>query len=316
MTIAAQPLQRDDPGHVLPVPLPRAFAPYASQVTALGVGHPGKVGLMELTFERRGDSTRLVRHYYRSPLQMFQPIYLDAERPDMPFVILLQNGGGMVQGDRYRIDLRCGPGASAHVTTQSAGKLYKCESNFVTQMIDISVEAGAYFEYLPDMTIPFRDSRFFQHIRLHIEPSATAIIGDTLAPGRTAHGEQHDYTLFIAQLEAFGTVGDLLVADTIRLEPGRCAPTRPAMLGGYDALGVLYVFDRSRPAAELVRTVRAAIADEDQTLCGVSELPNGAGLSVRLLGPSAAQVERARAIIWNAVRLELIGVPAPNLRKA
>ena len=70
------------------------------------------------------------------------------------------------------------------------------------------------------MTIPYRDSRFFQHTELRIDPTATAIIGDVLAPGRTAHkGEHHHYTIFYSQLEATDLNGNLLVADTIKLEP-------------------------------------------------------------------------------------------------
>lgn len=314
-----EPMQtatREDPSRILPAPLPREFERYDSPVTLLGAGQPGKLGLMELAFERQGDRTRMVHHYYRSPLQMFQPMYYDPHRPDMPVIVLLQNGGGMLQGDRYRIDIECGPGAAAHITTQSAGKLYKCEENYITQVIDIVARADSLVEFLPDMTIPYRDSRFFQHIALRLDPTATVILGDVLAPGRTAHGEHHDYTLFHAQLEAAGLDGKLLAVDRIALEPQRFSTKSPAMLGDFDALGVLYVFSRRVPLAELAALVRAALDTDDQTVSGVSELPNGAGISVRILGASAYAVDLARTAAWNAARLALIGVPAPNLRKA
>ncbi len=314
-----EPLQtsaREDPDRILPVPLPREFNRYDSPVTLLGAGRPGKLGLMELSFERRGDLTRMVHHYYRSPLQMFQPMYYDPHRPDMPLIVLLQNGGGMLQGDRYRIDIECGPNAAAHITTQSAGKLYKCEENFITQVVEIVARADSLVEFLPDMTIPYRDSRFFQHIALRLDPTATVILGDVLAPGRTAHGEHHDYTLFHAQLEASDLDGNLLVADRIALEPQRYSTKSPAMLGEFDALGVLYVFSRKLPLPELVAMVRGALEGDDQTVSGVSELPNGSGLSVRILGSSAYAVDRARTVAWNAARMALIGAPAPNLRKA
>jgi urease accessory protein len=309
-------IDRDDPARILPVALPREFARHETPVSLLGAGRPGKLGLMELGFERRGDRTRMVHHYYRSPLQMFQPMYYDPMRPDMPIIVLLQNGGGMLQGDRYRIDIDCGVNAAAHITTQSAGKLYKCEDNYITQVIDIVARAGSLVEFLPDMTIPFRDSRFFQHIGLQVDPTATVILGDVLAPGRTAHGERHAYSLVHTQLESTAPDGKLLAADRISLEPGRFPLKSPAMLGDFDALGVLYVFSRLRPASELATLVRAALEDTDQTLCGVSELPNGAGISVRILGTSAGLVERMRTVAWNAARLALIGAPAPDMRKA
>lgn len=308
---------RNDPRHVLPVPVPREFARFDTALPGAAAGGAGKVGLMELEFERAGDRTVRASHYYQPPLQMFQPIYLDPARPDMPFVMLLQNGGGMVQGDRYRIDIRCGPEAAAHVTTQSHGKLYKCEANYIAQVVEITAERESLIEFLPDTTIPFRDSRYFQHVTLRVDPTATAILGDILAPGRTAHKrEHHHYTIFYSQLEATDLDGNLLVADTIKLEPYRHSPKSPAIFGDMDALSVLYVFTRRVPAEELVRVLRSALAKHDETVSGVSTLPNGAGVSVRTLGATAYLVERARTIAWDAARRALFGAPAPNLRKA
>jgi urease accessory protein len=309
-------VDRDDPARILPVALPREFARYETPVPLLGAGRPGKLGLMELRFARRGDRTRMVHHYYRSPLQMFQPMYYDPMRPDMPIVVLLQNGGGMLQGDRYRIDIDCGVDAAAHITTQSAGKLYKCEENYITQVIDIVAHAGSLVEFLPDMTIPFRGSRYFQHIELCVDPTATVFLGDVLAPGRTAYGEHHAYSLLHTQLEASDPDGKLLVADRISLEPERFPLQSPALFGDFDALGVLYVFSRLRPAAELAIVVRTALEGDAHTMSGVSELPNDCGISVRILGTSAGQVDRMRTVAWNAARIALIGVPAPNMRKA
>jgi urease accessory protein len=317
---AAAVISRDDPRHVLPVDLPREFQQYDMPATPLGAGQPGKLGLMELEFASRDGVSRLVHRYHQPPLHMFRPLYYDPARPDMAFVILIQSGGGMLQGDRYRIDLTCREGASAHLTTQSAGKLYKCEENFVTQVINITAEAGSIVEYLPDLTIPYRDSRFFQRTVLRIDPSATVVVGEILSPGRTAYGEHHDYDIFLSQLDVYDPSGRLLMADTIKLEPKIDPPNGPALLGAYDALGVLYCFSRSLPPADLTALLRQALADDPQTasrtICGVSELPNACGVSVRILGPSGAAVEHARAVAWNAARMALLGVPAPDLRKA
>lgn len=311
------PIARDDPARLLPVDLPREFRAFAGEaVSTLGAGAPGKVGLIELEFAVAHGKTRMVNHYYRSPLQFFQPMYYDPARPDMPTIIFMQNGGGMLQGDRYRIDITCREGAAAHVTTQSAGKLYKCEQNYISQIVDITAEAGSLIEFLPDYTIPYRHSRFFQRTSLHLHPTATAILGDVLTPGRTAHGEYHEYDIYLAQMDAFDLDGNLQVADTIKLQPTRFSPRNPALLGRYDAFGVLYVFTRRQPIGNLVSVLRSALAGVPRTVSGVSELPNGAGVSVRIVGDTGTVVERARLVAWNAARQALFGVPAPDMRKA
>jgi urease accessory protein UreH len=76
------------------------------------------------------------------------------------------------------------------------------------------------------------------------------------------------------------------------------------------------VFSRICPGEELVKVVRAALEDDARIISGVSELPNKAGISARILGTTANDVDRARTAAWNAARLKLVGAPAPNLRKA
>ena len=56
--------------------------------------------------------------------------------------MLLQNGGGMLQGDRYRIDIHCRAGSRRARYHAVAGKLYKCEENYITQVVNITAEAG------------------------------------------------------------------------------------------------------------------------------------------------------------------------------
>jgi urease accessory protein len=313
-------LARDDPGYALPANLPWEFHQYDTPVPILGAGNAGKLGLLELEFAVHDGVSRMVHHYYRPPLQMFRPLYYDPARPDMAFVMIIQHGGGMLQGDRYRMDVICRENAALHLTTQSASKLYKCEENFVTQLIFVTAEANSVVEYLPDLTIPYRHSRFLQRTLLRIDPSATVIVGEILTPGRTAFGEHHDYDIYYAQMEACDPSGRLLFADTIKLEPGVHSPNGPALLGPYDVLGMLYVFTQRLPAADLTALLRGELAADSKTrnvtISGVSELPNGCGVSVRILGRTGAAVERARTVAWNAARMALLGVPAPDLRKA
>lgn len=321
MTTAGHQARRSDPAHVLPLDLPPEFRQYDTQVSGIGAGQPGKVGLIELEAARRGGVTRIVHRFQQVPLHLFQPIYLDPARPDMPFMILLQQGGGLLQGDRYRIDITAREEAAIHVTSQSATKLYKCEENFTTQLVTIQAGPGSLVEYLPDITIPYRHARFFQRLDLQIDPEGTVIVGEVLAPGRVAHGgERHAYDIFFAQTRAWSPDGELLADDLVRLQPGEQALKGLALLGPYDAFGMLSVFSRRRPAVEVIAAMREALAGDakvaQQTLVGVSELPNECGVAVRILGRTSTVVARARTVAWSAARMVLVGAPAPDLRKA
>ena len=271
--------------------------------------------MLELTLARHGGVTRVERQYQRAPLHVYRPIHLDESLPEMAFVFVQQFGDGFVDGDRCRIDIDCGPGTQTHVTTQAATNLYRAEHNFAAQFVNLRVGRRAVLEYLPDAVVPFRGARFFQRTSLIVDGDATAIIGEVLLPGRAARGELHAYDLYWAETEARRADGSLLFADLTLLRPTEDAGCGSlALLADFDVLATLHVVTQLLPAADLVELIRYSAASND-VLAGVSELPAGSGASVRVLGPTSRVVRAALLDTWNAVRLELLGAPAPDLRK-
>jgi urease accessory protein len=307
---------REDPSWYTPADLPgELLASDDSLRDALQVGAAGKVGVLDLALGRHGGVTRLVRHYQRVPLHVYRPIYLDESRPDMAFLYLQHFGDGLVQGDRYRIDIDCGPGTSTHVTTQAATNVFAARQNFATQLINLRVGAGAVLEYLPDPMVPFRGSRVFQRTCVTAGRDATVILGEIMLPGRVAHGERHVYDLYWTETEVRRPDGTLLFADVLRLGTrGGKSANSIGLLGSYDVLAALYVISGSTEPAGIVAALGGAL-ESAAVLVGVTELPGRAGAVVKLLGPSSKAVQAGLRTAWNAARLELLGAPAPNLRK-
>src|SRR5262249_38968041 len=170
--------------------LPDEFAALDGPVDGgLQVGAPGKVGVLELSLARRGDTTRVVRQHQRAPMHFYRPIYLDPNLPEMAFVFVQQFGDGYVEGDRCHIELDCGPESAVHVTTQAATNLYRCRRNFATQVVNLRAARGAVLEYLPDAVVPFWGARFLQRTHLTADVDSTMIVGEVLLPGRVARGE-------------------------------------------------------------------------------------------------------------------------------
>ncbi|MFF9352510.1 urease accessory protein UreD [Streptomyces sp. NPDC014734] len=282
----------------------------------LAAGRPGKVGLLELRYARVGDRTELVDRYQKSPLQITRPLYVDPHRPDLPVTYLMTTGGGIVQADRHRIDIDCGPGTAVHLTTQAATKVHRMEFDHATQLVDITAAQGSYVEFLPDPVIPYRDARFYQHTRVTADPAATVLLGETIAAGRLARGERHAYRMLFSDLEIRRPDGRLLAVDTVRLDPRGPGPvTGPAVLADHDLMATLYVVTPLAPASLVADTLHEALNPVAPAF-GVSTLPDGCGAWVRVVGGDPPAVTRAMRAAWDAVRRLLIGVPAPDLRKS
>lgn len=309
--------QRDDPAWCTPADLPRELLDFDASVhNGLAVGAAGKAGVLDVALAPCAGSTKVLRQYQRAPLHIFRPIYLDPAHPGMAFVFLQQQGDGIVQGDRYRVDVDCAPGSAVHLTTQAATKVFAARDNFATQLVNLRVGAGAVLEYLPDPVVPFRRSRLFQRTSLTLADDATVIMGEIVLPGRVAHHEAHVYDLYWAETQAHREDGTILFADTLRLRPGETGdPRSPGMLGEHDVVATLHVLTAQVAPADLVGLVRDALTGVPGVLAGATELPGGCGVTVRMLGPTSKAVQAAMRTAWNAVRIAVLGAPSPDLRK-
>ncbi|MEU9040444.1 MULTISPECIES: urease accessory protein UreD [unclassified Kitasatospora] len=328
MTGVAEAVPRLDPRHYEPARVPYEVRRHAGTPDTLAVGHPGKVGLLELAFEKIGGRTELTGHYQKSPLQIMRPLHFDPARPDLAVTFLMSTGGGILQADRLRTDVRCGADTAVHLTTQAATKVYRMEYDYATQLLNLTAGPGAYVEYLPEPVIPFVDSRLYQRTVLTVDPGATVLASETVLAGRLARGERNAYQVFASDLEVRRPDGRLVALDTVRLEPARAgAPagagggvtgvtgvTGPAVLAGHDVMSSLYVLSPLAPPAQVADTLHEALAGCG-LLYGVSVLPEDSGAWLRLLGSDTRTCAAALRTAWDAVRRLLIGAPAPDLRK-
>lgn len=301
-----------------PLRLPGALARFEAEAidANLPVGAPGKVGALDLSLSSDGRQTSVERQFQRAPLHLYRPLYLDSCRPGMAYLYLQQFGDGLVQGDRLEVNVHFGPGSEAHLTTQASTKIFTARQNFASQSVNLRIDEGAFVEYLPDPVVPFRGSRFFQRTNLSVHRGATLVIGETVLPGRVAYGERHLYDVFWSDTEARDDKGCLLFKDLLRLEPGAGGgSTSLAILGPYDIVASFFVITRMTQAETLPEVLRDALAEWPRVLAGVSRLPNGAGVGVRLLGSTSADIRAGMKAAWSATRLHLLGGPVPDLRK-
>lgn len=96
------------------------------------------------------------QHY--GPLRVQRPFY--PEGNDLLHLYLLHPPGGLVGGDKLSIDITAREGAKVLVTTPSAGKLYRNETDMQQgQMVRIVVFENSAVEYLPQENIIFNGAK-------------------------------------------------------------------------------------------------------------------------------------------------------------
>ena len=299
-----------------PSELPKCIRQFDSEVRQLGVGRTGKNGYLKVVFEDNAHGRTVIREQFsQPPLHMHRALYHDRHCPGMAYLYVMSTSGGILQGDRYRMDITLRKGSMVHVTTQGATRIYGMNANWATQMVNVTLESGAYLEFVPDQIIPYKGSRFHQSVSLNVHESAVLVCSEMVVPGRVAMGESFVYDVCHLKTVARNQAGTPRFVDVADMEPAWQEMASSGVMGGHGIVGSVYVLAPKQDVPGLEGVIHARISKSGIDAAGVSRMKDDAGLLVRILGNQTAQVRGLILEIAADVRRVCRGAEFPDLRK-
>jgi len=136
-----------------------------------------------------GQQTRMGKTAHFGPLRVQRPFY--PEGSDLMHLYLLHPPGGLVGGDQLSIQAHAKEGAKILMTTPSAGKLYRNESDMQQgQEVTITIADDCAVEYLPQENIFFNGAKGTLNTRVNIQGNGLFIGWEITCLGRP---EAHAY---------------------------------------------------------------------------------------------------------------------------
>ena len=125
-----------------PDEVPAEIKCYDKKIPQMDVGKVGKIGYLkiDLKHDSQKNKTLITHQKFQVPLFIQKALYYDESIPSMAHLFILSPSGGILQGDRYRTDVTLSNNAISHITTQGATRIYKMDSNYATQIINLDVK--------------------------------------------------------------------------------------------------------------------------------------------------------------------------------
>jgi urease accessory protein len=290
------------------------LASFQDEPPQMASGAVGKSGFLKLGFERRGEKTILASLEQRVPYLVQRALYWDTALPDLPCVFVITTSGCVLQGDRLALEIDVAEGAHAHVTTQAATKIHTMDSNYAAGTQAIHLRPDAYLEFLPEPTIPHRNSRYISDTRITVAPSATLLHSEITLCGRKHHraDERFGFDVFSATIAARRPDDRPLFTEKYVIEPKRGAMDRAGLMGPYDVFGNVILLTPPAHANTIREAIGAAIDHEAGLAWGASRLPNDAGLVFKALGTESAPVKAKVREFWSLARRTVLGADVPR----
>jgi len=275
---------------------------------------------LRLDFERDllNGQTVLAGSHQQPPLKVVRAFGVE----DGAALVHLHNvSGGMLGGDRLKLEVNVGGEARVQITTTGATRIYRPRVGALatSQANDICVGPQGLLEYLPDAVIPFAGARFSQQTSIRLADGAGLFWWEILAPGREARGEIFCYESVEFKTDLLAG-GRLIAVERVRLEPKTRKLASVARLGAYRTWATFYICRVGVKAPEWMeleaelRAVLGLVGRREDSLWGVSTLA-AHGLVVRCAAKRGRDVLPGLREVWRTAKWRLYGRAAVLPRK-
>ncbi len=289
----------------------REMQPYNKPTRAMFLGAPGKVGYLRLGFELDSDGKSILRDHERiAPLIVQQELYCDEAMPEMPVVYILSSGGPNVDGDRYEQEIEMRRGSIGHVTTGAATKIAEMKDNFSALYQKITLEEDSYLEFIPEATIPCRDSRYITYTDIICHPTATMFYSELFMCGRKHRdNEIFQYDILSVTCDARRPDGKRLFREKFIIEPQNYSMRNLGIMGKFDMYANVIVLTPPDNAEKIYNATEVGFFDNGKIGVGLTRLPNNAGLLYKVVGMETQPIKTKVREFCSTVRQAVKGKP-------
>jgi len=282
-----------------PAPAEAASAPVGRRVQA------------SLVFARGGGTTVLSQQAVPYPFHITRAFRMHPESPDLATLYLQSASGGLYAADHLTLAIEARPGARAHVTTQAGTVVHRGGPEPSRQETRLTIAADAFLALNPDPLILFPEAHLAVSTEITAEPGARAIVTESVACHDPA-GDGRPFDRLDLGLTIRTPEGRTLVRERSRIDGlAFTAPNSP--MGLHRAYGTMVVLGAPDDARLAGLRLRQA-ADAVGCLTGVSPLPNGAGLGLRLLAPDGGALSAGMDAVFRIV-FEVLSGCVPGRRR-
>ncbi|GGW26369.1 urease accessory protein UreD [Arenibacter certesii] len=268
-------------------------------------------GFLRIDIENRAGKSVPKNIYYYNALKVQRPIYHGTT--GMPCYYILNVGGGYMNGDTYRLEVRLRENAKLTLTTLGATLIYKTLDKPAYQESEIVLEKDSYLVYLPDPIIGYENAQYKQVDTIYMEKGATLIYSDILTPGWSANGNSFTYNMLQLKTNIY-MEDELVVYDNIKLAPAVQQIDVLGFMEDFTHLGTLIVIGE-KTDDDLVKRLHQVIHEQPGKFdVGISRL-SVPGFTIRIMANMTQDVQRIISVCHKLISEEWFDETPMFLRK-
>lgn len=227
----------------------------------------------------RDGITYLKKVYYTPPFKIAD-IREDKKSATLQ-LMLMSSSPGILDGDEYRMRVDLDAGCSLRLYTQSYQRLFSMKGS-ASQHLEIAMEQGSSFCYLPHPTVPHESSDFVSKNKIFLSDDCSLIWGEVLTCGRKMNGEVFLFSKYHNLTEIY-LHGKLIIKENLMMKPAQININAIGQLENYTHQASLIYLDEGADVKALKQSANEFLSTQTNLTYGVTTTPKN-GFLVRILG--------------------------------
>ena len=202
-------------------------------------------------------------------------------------LMLMNSSPGMLDKDQYNLNIDAGPYCSLELYTQSFQRIFTMK-NGARQNMNINLDQGASFMYMPHPVVPHRLADFTGRCRIELSEGCTLVWAEIISCGRKLNDEYFAFSRY-HNITEISLNGQLIVKENMMLVPSMTNLGSIGQWEGYTHQATFIFIKQGIDAIALIDALRVKFKDQHSVSYGISRLQTH-GIIVRILGNSGEQL--------------------------
>lgn len=260
------------------------------------------IASLQIQASARDGITYLKQGYFSPPLKIAN--ITEDKKASCLHLMLMSSSPGILDGDDYQIKIEIDKGCSLQLHTQSYQRLFNMKIGAV-QNIEVFLNDGASFTYLPHPTVPHLQSVFTVKNKIHISKKCRLIWGEILTCGRKLNGEVFGLSKYHNLTEIYFNT-KLIIKENLLIQPISIDPALTGQMEGYTHQASLIIVDEKINTISAKESIAQLLGKIDDIDFGITAAPIN-GIIIRILGNKAEQLHSCLKTIGALVKQQNIG---------
>lgn len=233
----------------------------------------------------REGITYLKQNYFSPPFKVAN--ITENKKAVFLHLMLMSSSPGILDGDEYSIKLDVDADCSLQLHTQSYQRLFTMK-NGARQMMEVVLQKGSSFIYLPHPSVPHQNSIFTAINKIYLTNACRLIWGEILTCGRKLNGEVFQLSKY-HNLTHIYLNNKLVIRENLLIQPASINPASMGQLEGFTHQASLIILDEQMDIDSIQDEVTELLASIEDIAFGITTAPIH-GIIVRILGNKAEQL--------------------------